>query len=47
MTSKAKKGLKEKKAETRTSKTKEIHLLVKNVKRDSNSDDSLEVLREI
>ena len=45
-TSKAKKSLKEKKAETRTSKTREIYLLVKSVKRDSDSDDSLEVSEE-
>ena len=46
ITSKAKKNPKEKKAETRTSKTKEIHLLIKSVKRDSNLDNSLEVLEE-
>ena len=46
ITFKAKKGPKEKKAETKTSKTKEIHLLVKIVNRDSNLDDSLEVSEE-
>ena len=45
-TSKAKKRPKEKKAETRTSKTREIYLLVKSVKRDSDLDNSLEVLKE-
>ena len=45
-TSKAKKGSKEKKAETRTSKTKEIYLLIKGIKRDNNLDNSLEVLEE-
>ena len=45
-TSKAKKSSKKKKAETKTSKTREIHLLVKSVKRDSNLDNVLEVLEE-
>ena len=45
-TSKAKKSLKDKKPETGTGKTKEIHLLVKNVNRDSNLDNSLEVSEE-
>ena len=46
MTSKAKKSLKEKKPETKTSKTKEIYLLVKNVNRDSNLNNSSEVSEE-
>ena len=45
-TSKAKKSPKEKKAETRTSKTKEIYLLIKSIKGDSNLDNRLEVLEE-
>ena len=45
-TSKDNKKPKEKKPETRTSKTKDIHLLVKNVNRDSNSNDSSEVSEE-
>ena len=45
-TSKDNKKPKKEKPETGTGKTKEIHLLVKNVERDNNSNDSLEVSEE-